>query len=457
MVAAGLGAALVTAAVVVGRRVGRRRTPAGPRSAAARAAPAPAASGAGRPGVERPQVRARVPVRTAARGDGERPELPRRLADGEVPAGAASVAPAAGSGGAAAPGLPLDLLSELHEKFRADVERDVAGSASAPAPTIDRASVTLPADATGTPASVPAASSAPPADAGPADAGSSPGQGAAPLASGAAAPDPALDSRAHRGRRAAAAVAATAVFVALLAGLFVLLSGDDGGDTADAGDDPSAETGAGSTATTLGLPATPQEAFTRASQRLQQAGSFSYTGVARSTDVNPARPGLWLATDVVITGQVDLVAGRVHETAVVPQQVAGETVTDGPRAWGRSAPTTGELAAQPYQPIAEVAAPPGGRLGAALVPAWLGFATNAQEAGLDGQGRPTYRAMVPPGALGEVESGQGAPGAVVTLTLDPSGEPARVQVTAPPDGAALDIVLDIAAIGAPVTITPPAG
>jgi hypothetical protein len=250
------------------------------------------------------------------------------------------------------------------------------------------------------------------------------------------------------------AVVLTGVFVGLLAAVAIGRSGDD--PEAGTGPDTGAQTESGASTATTGLPATPQEAFTLASERLLSAGSFTYTGAVHATDVSRVRPGLWLAVDIMVTGEVDLTGGRVHETAVVPGTgSATETVTDGLRAWGRAAASTGELPAQPYQVISELSGTDPGRMGTALLPVWLRFTTGAQDAGLDPQGRPTYRAIVPAAAVGEVQSGEPPSDAQIVLTLDPSGEPVRVQLTSLPDGANLTLALDLAGIGAPVSIEPP--
>jgi hypothetical protein len=248
------------------------------------------------------------------------------------------------------------------------------------------------------------------------------------------------------------AVVLTAVFVVLVAAIAIGRSGDepDAAGTDTSGQAP----GASSTA---GLqPPAPQEAFPRASERLRTAGTFSYTGAAHATDVSPVRPGLWLAVDVMIAGQVDLASGRVHETAVAENGGATETVTEGSRAWGRSAASPAELAVAPYQVISELSSSGAGPMGAALAPAWLAFATGAEDAGPDDSGRPTYRATLPAAVVGTTGSGREAADAQVVLTLDAAGEPAHIQVTSLPDGGDLDLSLAVSDIGAPVIIAPPA-
>jgi hypothetical protein len=171
--------------------------------------------------------------------------------------------------------------------------------------------------------------------------------------------------------------------------------------------------------------------------------------------VSRVRPGLWLAADVMIAGQVDVVSGRVHETGVAQDGGATETITADSGAWGRSASSPAELAIEPYRVISELTSSTPGPMGAALVPTWLAFASAPQDAGPDETGRPTYRATLPAAAIGPIGSGQEPRDAQIVLTLDPAGEPARVTVTSLPDGGDLDLTLDISDIGAPVTITPP--
>lgn len=326
------------------------------------------------------------------------------------------------------PDLPLVFLSELHDRFRADVDGDPAQPPGG-GPATGRGD----GDRSGA-----IAGPATPAPDAPVAAGEARERGA-----------PATTPRRRFGR-AAGVVALIGLVVALVAAVAVGSSGGDGG--ADAETRGPAET---PTTSAPVPPPSPAEAFRLASERLQSGGSFAYTGTVHATDVSRARPGLWLAVDVLVTGEVDLLAGRVRETAVVPGSGATETVTDGIDAWGRSAPDPEGLPVEAYQGVSLPSEAESGHLGAALLPVWLGFAGGAEDAGPDELGRASFRAVLPAEALGEVQRGQGPVAAVIVLSLDEAGGPARVEITSVPDGAQLRVVYDISGIGDPVVITPP--
>jgi hypothetical protein len=381
------------------------------------------------------------------------PDLPRRQGSFPVPERTAAV-----DAGPAGRDVTLDFLSGLHDRFRKEIDGE-ADSDEQPPPQPVTTSRTVPgapsdrlvpeADRSmgGVPEPVPVALDA------------DPGTGEARTRVTARDVGAAVLARiggAQRSRRVVGAVGLVGVFVLAIAAIAIGRSGDDlEGASTGTGSTPPADAGAATTGSVP--PPSPPDAFAQAAERLRSAGSFTYTGTAHATDVSRVRPGLWLAVDVVIAGEVDVAGGQVHETAVALTGGAAETVTDGTNAWGRSAPSPAELPEQAYQATPELTAPEPGPMGAALLPVWLGFAAGYEDAGPDDQGRPTYRATVPAAVLGAVESGPPSGDARIVLTLDGTGAPVRVRIFSLPDGADLDLSLEVASIGQPVDITPPAG
>jgi hypothetical protein len=80
----------------------------------------------------------------------------------------------------------------------------------------------------------------------------------------------------------------------------------------------------------------PQVAFAQASHRLMSSGAFAYEGSVHAEAASPVRPGLWLAAEVRVEGEVQL-PSRTREVMVDSAGRASETVVVGPTAWGRSA------------------------------------------------------------------------------------------------------------------------
>jgi hypothetical protein len=530
--AAGLGAAAVAVAVTAGRRIvpgkGSRRGVGGPpptrlppptdrgplsdRGAAGRAG-----SGAGRigpetiPGLGTNGLGAGQPFAeptdeelaawAGERGTvaSDRPRLPRRRPGAELPegdpvtSGSVPAVEAAPGDGPDPPDLPLGFLSELHDRFRADVEENSGELPVFPAvdaPSGPEAGGELVGrvkdagrrslarrrpgarDANGAtpapePAPVPAAAApVPPAPAPTRSPGDTNGAGPArpaPAATPPTGPGPSPAPAPGPNRRLLGIAVVVALVLVFLAGVVVIRSGDGDGSTGDeaetsadaspdgSGDD-AGEPGGAST-TPSAPPPPPAQAFTEASQALLDAGSFSYTGAAHATDVSRARPGLWLAVDVVVAGEVDLDEGRVHETAVALGGGASETIVDGGQVWGRTAASTEALGDEDFRVIPELSGEPPMPMGAALLPVWLGFATNPQPGPPDPQGRPAYTATLPAAALGPVGGALGD--AQIVLTLDGDGDPADVRVTMLPDGAALQVVAGLSDIGDQVTIDAP--
>jgi hypothetical protein len=245
-----------------------------------------------------------------------------------------------------------------------------------------------------------------------------------------------------------------AVVVALAAGVVVF--------TAAGGDDrPEPHAGAGSTTsvepttTTAVGDLSPQEAFTQAADRLVSGGSFAYAGTTSAIDVSHVRPGLWLAVDLTVEGEVATAAGSVHEIAVDAGGRATETVSQGPVVWGRLATSREDLPEATYLPITEESGEQSAGKGVALLPAWLDSTVDRRDAGTDGRGDRVLRATLPASVLGEVVDGRPAGDADVLLTLDAAGDPVRVEVTSGPAAPPLRLALDLVRIGEPVTIDLP--
>jgi hypothetical protein len=245
-----------------------------------------------------------------------------------------------------------------------------------------------------------------------------------------------------------------AVVVALAAGVVVFAAA--GGD-----DRPEAHVGAGSTTsvepttTTAVGDLSPQEAFTQAADRLVSGGSFAYAGTTSAIDVSHVRPGLWLAVDLTVEGEVATAAGSVHEIAVDADGRATETVSQGPVVWGRLATSREALPEATYLPITEESGEQSAAKGVALLPAWLDSTVDRRDAGTDGRGDRVLRATLPASVLGEVVDGRPAGDADVLLTLDGAGDPVRVEVTSGPAAPPLRLALDLVRIGEPVTIDLP--
>ncbi|HEX6425167.1 MAG TPA: hypothetical protein VFZ79_16900 [Acidimicrobiales bacterium] len=253
--------------------------------------------------------------------------------------------------------------------------------------------------------------------------------------------------------------------MALVLGGGALVAGSGGDGSGDGGRGSASTAGTVSTTATTLPPVTPDNAFAAAAERLTAAGSFSYSGTVSATDVSNVRPMFWLAVSSTVEGRVATSTHRLHEVAVTSGGAAAETVAIGESVWGRRGPTVDALAEVPFDPIPGLSGPrPGGgdpaivppARGAALLPAWLAAATGPAELGPDEQGGQRFQATIPAAALGEIERQQPPVDATVVLTLDATGVPVRVEVTSAPGGPAMRLVYDIAGLGQPVAIEPPA-
>jgi hypothetical protein len=230
-----------------------------------------------------------------------------------------------------------------------------------------------------------------------------------------------------------------------------------------AGTDDPAEppTLGGSGATTTQSPTstvdalTADEAFAQAAARLEAAGSFTYTGTSQATDVSLVRPGLWLGVRLSVAGEVDLAAGRLHETATDGDGRAAETATDGAIVWGRLGSSPTALGDQSYQTIGEQSADVPRRVGAMLLPTWLAASVDRQALPVDATGRRSFRATVPAALVGEVQDGRDAVPVDLVLVLDDAGDPVHVEVATAPDGPALRLVFDLTQLGQPVAVSVP--
>jgi hypothetical protein len=257
-------------------------------------------------------------------------------------------------------------------------------------------------------------------------------------------------------RRVALALVGAAVVAAVGVGMVLASGGDDGPSTATASESPgtSARREPSTTATTR--PPTPRQAFALAASRLDDAGSFTYRGTASATDVSVVRPMLWLAVDSTVEGEVSLAGGRLHEVAVATGGRAVETVVDGATVWGRSADRRDRLDDRGYQRVPSLSDAEAPAKGAALLPAWLAAATDHADAGRDELGRRRVAATVPADVFGVIEQDTDPVAATLVVTVDAVGAPVRVEITSAPGTPRLALAYDLAGLGAPVAITPPA-
>jgi hypothetical protein len=210
------------------------------------------------------------------------------------------------------------------------------------------------------------------------------------------------------------------------------------------------------TTTTTRPALTADEAFATAAERLSRGGTFRYEGSARATDVSDVRPMMWLSVESLVTGEVELATGRLHEVAVGVGGRASETVTEGTVVWGRRAPEAESLGDVPFALVPELSDPdrPTGR-GLVMLPTWLAAATAPIELEPSAGGLPRYQATVPADVVGEVERGIEAEDLLAVVVLDEDGTPVRVELTTETSDR-LHLVLELTGVGAPVTITPPA-
>jgi hypothetical protein len=235
-------------------------------------------------------------------------------------------------------------------------------------------------------------------------------------------------------------------------GLFVAARDDDRSNVAVEAD---VTTSVEPTTTIVIDELSPQEAFAQAADRLVARGSFGYVGTTSAIDVSHVRPGLWLAVDLTVEGEVVTSAESVHEIAVDGSGRAAETVSEGPVVWGRLATSREALPEATYLLITEESGGQAAGKGVALLPAWLDSTVDRQDAGTDGRGNRLLRATLPASVLGEIVDGRAAGDASVLLTLNAAGDPVRVEVTSVPSGPPLRLALDLVRIGEPVVIDLP--
>jgi hypothetical protein len=224
-------------------------------------------------------------------------------------------------------------------------------------------------------------------------------------------------------------------------------------DTTDAGEGPAAPAAT---------------AFRAAVQRFGRVRTFEYRGTVYAAGPGPLRPGPWLANEQVVQGTVYLPrlamppsGSHTWEvaTATSPTFAITETVTFGSEVWSRTAvppqpapPRIGTsaeamsslLAGVPWTvvpaPASEIYCPDpavSARLGLALLPDALGSASAARDEAPDRSGRRVIRATIPEPVAGPTDAPGVGPlfaGAEVVVTLDRSGDVARVVLTFPPEG-----------------------
>jgi hypothetical protein len=269
-------------------------------------------------------------------------------------------------------------------------------------------------------------------------------------------PDTAPSQPAGGRRRTRAVAVGLALLVALGVGLGLVVFGRDDQQPGAAEVETTETTSREPTTTTAIDDVSPQDAFAHAADRLASSGSFGYVGTTSAIDVSHVRPGLWLAVDVTVEGQVLTSADRVHEIAVDGSGGASETVTEGPTVWGRVATSREALAGASYLPITEESGVDPAGKGVALLPTWLESTVDRRDAGTDELGHRVLRATLPASVLGEIVDGRPADDADVVLTLDTAGDPVHVEITSVPPAPPLRLSLDLIGIGEPVLIDLPA-
>lgn len=268
-------------------------------------------------------------------------------------------------------------------------------------------------------------------------------------------PSPEVPERPRPRRRAAVTVGLALLIAAAIAIAAVVVVGGDDDQPRPASAGGTVTTAAERTTTTAPAEASADDAFTLVADRLVSAGSFAYAGTTSAIDVSHVRPGLWLAVDLTVEGEVSTTGSRLHEVAVDASGQAVETVTDGPTVWGRQAAAPAALGDATYLPITEDSGEEVAAKGIALLPSWLRSTVDRHDAGTDALGRRLLRATMPADALGEVVDGRPAADADVVLTLDAAGEPVHVEVASVPTGPPLRLALDLSRIGDAVTIDLP--
>jgi hypothetical protein len=258
------------------------------------------------------------------------------------------------------------------------------------------------------------------------------------------------------GRTGAVAVG-LALLVAVTAGLGLIVLGREDDQPEAVAVDATVTTSGGEPTTTAAIDEVPpQEAFARAAHRLVSAGSFRYVGTTSAIDVSHVRPGLWLAVDLTVEGEVVTSTERVHEIAVDDSGRVVETVTEGPVVWSRLATSREALHEITYLPITEESGVEPVGKGVALLPTWLDSTVDPQDAGTDDLGHRVLRATLPASVLGEIVDGRPAGDADVVLTLDAAGDPVHIEVTSVSTGPPLRLALDVIEIGEPIAIDLPA-
>ncbi len=272
-----------------------------------------------------------------------------------------------------------------------------------------------------------------------------------------AASSPPATTPADRRRVPRAAAIGAGLVLALVVAIGAIVATTGGDKDAEATDPGASSQNAAAerSTTTTTAPVTAADAFAVASQRLVEAGSFTYTGTADATDVSIARPMLWLAVSTTVEGEVATSTGRLREVSVAADGSATETVAAASEVWGRRASSVDLLDDEPLEGLPGLTgSEPAGR-GAALVPWWLASAVGPTDLGLDEQGRRVFQATIPAAVMGVVERDVEPVDAVVTLTFDDDGEPVRVEIVSAPQGPPFHLVFEIGGLGDPIVIDTP--
>lgn len=200
---------------------------------------------------------------------------------------------------------------------------------------------------------------------------------------------------------------------------------------------------------------TPSQRMAVAVQRLNDAGTFAYTGTVRSDEPGMARPGIWQEGDLAVDGEVVL-PDRSREVAVDASGRAVETVTENVVVWAREAHDAASLPEVPLRIVAELRGGSSVPVGAPRLAEILTCVGDRAAAGTDEEGRTRVRGTVRSGEL-ITNDGTPLPTAEVVVTIDDGGDPVRIELATDGAGPQLVMALDIEQPGEPVTIDLPAG
>jgi hypothetical protein len=209
------------------------------------------------------------------------------------------------------------------------------------------------------------------------------------------------------------------------------VSGDEAGEAAEAG-----EPGAG-----------PANAIQAAADRLESAGTFTYTATIESSFPDDPDPALRGPLVDYVDGAIEL-PDRVVERVSPDFGDVAEHVLIGPERWSRWSFQPDGLDELPWIPESHDTE----ALDSRSLVGWLTASTDHQDAGTDPEGRRLVRATVPardlPGTRGE---------GTLEVTLDDDGDPVRIALRTTDENIGLleEASYELSAFGDPVDVPRP--